>query len=192
MRRGRGPFSSLFFGSSFAHTASQTKHSLVRRKLFSLLSQQESNRLLTCVVGGVANDPDSWPLPIRFCRVLWHPFWLRIELVLVRRWRRRNYTLYVLVFDVEKLLVGSLAGAAATAATLLQEARLRFWWLVIDRSIFFGLQKRLRLLDFTYVGPWRARRLKPCWVSEAHHPPRGGELGASGKRKCENKRRGKE
>jgi len=82
---------------------------------------------------------------------LWHPFWLRIELVLVRRWRRRNYILYVLVFDVEKLLVGSLAGAAAAfaaAATLLQEARLRFWWLVIDRSIFFGLQKRLRLLDF--------------------------------------------
>ncbi len=72
---------------------SQTKHSLVRRKLFSLLSQEESNRLLTCVVGGVANDPDSWPLPIRFCRVLWHPFWLRIELVLVRRWRRRSYTL---------------------------------------------------------------------------------------------------
>jgi hypothetical protein len=84
---------------------------------------------------------------------------------------------------------GSLAGAAA--ATLLQEARLRFWWLVIDRSIFFGLQKKLRLLDFTYVAPWRARRLKPYWVSEAHHPPRGGGLGASGKRKWENKGEGR-
>ncbi len=37
------------------------------RKAFRLLSQQESNRLLTCVVGGVAEDPDSWPLPLRFC-----------------------------------------------------------------------------------------------------------------------------
>jgi hypothetical protein len=57
-----------------------------------------------------------------------------------------------------------LAGAAAAAATLLQEARLRFWWFFIYRSIFFGLQTKLRLLDFTYVVPWRARRLKPCWV----------------------------